>query len=87
MFGLRYAGWDLQLSNVEPTQVCSAPAASQASWKIISGAPPLFYGPVAFFASYLSAGFERFRQPPALVSHWLEGFAGSAPTLIVRHQQ
>ncbi len=29
-FGLRYAGWYLQLPNVKPTQVCSAPAASQA---------------------------------------------------------
>ncbi len=30
VFGLRYAGWYLQLSNVKPIQVCSAPAASQA---------------------------------------------------------
>ncbi len=30
VFGLRYAGWYLQLSNVKPTQVCSAPTASQA---------------------------------------------------------
>jgi hypothetical protein len=28
VFGLRYAGWYLQLSNVKPTQGCSAPAAS-----------------------------------------------------------
>jgi hypothetical protein len=52
-------------------------------WQIISGASPWFTGPVAFFASYWSAGVERFCQPPALVSHWLGGFAGSAPTLIV----
>jgi hypothetical protein len=52
------------------------------SWQIISGAPPLFSGPVAFFASFWSAGFEKFRQPPALVSHWLGGFAGSEPTLL-----
>jgi hypothetical protein len=26
VFGWRYAGWYLQLSNVKPTQVCSAPA-------------------------------------------------------------
>ncbi len=29
-FGCRYAGRYLQLSNVKPTQICSAPAASQA---------------------------------------------------------
>jgi hypothetical protein len=57
------------------------------SWQIISGAPLLFSGPVAFFASYWSAGFERFCPPPALVSHWLGGFAGGAPTLLERHQQ
>jgi hypothetical protein len=62
-------------------------AVHQQPWQIISGAPKLFGGPVAFFASYWSAGFERFCQPPALVSHWLGGFAGSAPTLIVRYQQ
>ncbi len=51
-----------------------------SQWQIISSAPPLFGGPVAFFASYFwSAGFERFRQPPALV---LGGFAGGAPTLL-----
>ncbi len=44
---------------------------AKLSWQIISGAPPLFNGPVAFFASYWSAGLERFRQPPDLVSHWL----------------
>jgi len=71
VFGLRYAGWYLQLSNVKPIQVCSAPAASQAILANYSGAPPLFNGPVALFASYWSAGFERFCQPPALVSHWL----------------
>ena len=57
-------------------------AVHQLSWQIISGAPPLFSGPVAFFASYWSAGFEIFRQPPALVSHWLGGFADSALTLL-----
>jgi hypothetical protein len=51
-------------------------------WQIISGAPPLFSGPVAFFAPYWSAGFEKFCQPPALVSHWLGGFAASVPTLL-----
>jgi len=51
--------------------------------KITKPTKELFIGPVAFFASYWSAGVERFRQPPALVSHWLGGFAGSAPTLIV----
>ncbi len=30
VFGCRYAGRYLQLSNVKPTQICSAPAASQA---------------------------------------------------------
>jgi hypothetical protein len=44
---------------------------AKLSWQIISGASPWFTGPVAFFASYWSAGVERFRQPPALVSHWL----------------
>jgi hypothetical protein len=28
-YGWQYAGWYLQLSNVKPTQDCSAPAASQ----------------------------------------------------------
>jgi hypothetical protein len=60
---------------------------AKLSWQIISGAPLLFSGPVPFFASYLSAGFERFRQPPSLVSRWLGGIAGGAPTLLVRHQQ
>jgi hypothetical protein len=45
---------------------------AKLSWQIISNAPQLLIGPVAFFASYWSAGFDRFRQPPALVSHWLE---------------
>ncbi len=54
-------------------------------WQIISSAPPLFNGPVAFFASYWSAGFERFRQPPALFSH-MRGFAGGAPTLLAGSQ-
>ncbi len=81
-----------------PAGICNCPMLSQPksavhkqpakqSWQIISGAQPLFSGPVAFFASYWSAGFERFCQPPALVSHWLGGSVGSAPTLIVRHQQ
>ncbi len=30
VFGLLYAGWYLQLPYVKPTQVCSAPTASQA---------------------------------------------------------
>jgi hypothetical protein len=62
---------------------------AKLSWQIISGALPLFGGPVAFFASNWSAGLERFRQPTALVSHWLRGYAGGAPTLLVlvRHQQ
>jgi hypothetical protein len=34
---------------------------AKLSWQIISGTPPLLSGPVAFFASYWSAGFERFR--------------------------
>jgi hypothetical protein len=39
---------------------------AKLSWQIISGAPPLFSGPLLFFESYWPAGFERFRQPPAL---------------------
>jgi hypothetical protein len=54
---------------------------AKLSWQVISGSPPMFNVPVAFFASYWSAGFERFHQPPALVSHWLGGFAGGEPTL------
>jgi hypothetical protein len=68
-----------------PSLQCTS--SQKLSWQIISGAPPFFSGPVAFSASYWSAGFERFRQPPALVSHWLEGFAGDAPTFLLRHQQ
>jgi hypothetical protein len=30
VFGLQYAGWYLQMPNVKPIQVCSAPAANQA---------------------------------------------------------
>jgi hypothetical protein len=56
-------------------------------WQIISGALPLFSGPSAFFASYWPEEVERFCQPPTLVSQWLGGFAGGAPTLLVRHQQ
>jgi len=71
----------------QPKSAVHQQPAKLSSCQIISGAPPLFSGPVAFFASYWLAGFERFRQPPALVSHWLGGFAGGAPTLLVRHQQ
>jgi hypothetical protein len=62
---------------------------AKLSWQIISGASPWFWGPVhvVFFASYWSAGSERFRQPTVLVSRWLGGFAGSAPTRLVGHQQ
>ncbi len=60
---------------------------AKLSWQIISGAPPWFWGPVVFFASYWSAGSERFRQPTVLVSRLLRGFAGSAPTRLVGHQQ
>jgi hypothetical protein len=81
-----------------PAGTCNCPMLSQPksavhqhpaklSWQIISGALLLFSGSVALFASYWSAGFERFRQPPDLVSHWLGGFAGGAPTLLVRKQQ
>ncbi len=66
--GLRYAGWYLQLSNVKPTQFCSAPAASQVILANYFSDPPLFSGPIAFFASYWSAGLERFCKPPALGS-------------------
>jgi hypothetical protein len=61
---------------------------AKLSWQIIYGAPPLFSGPVAFFASYLSAGFARFRQG-SRPSFSLAGriCAGSAPTLFVKHQQ
>jgi hypothetical protein len=69
----------------QPKSAAHQPA--KQSWQIISGAPLLFSGPVAFFASYWSAGFERFRQFPALVTHWLGGFAGSVPTLEVSNQQ
>jgi hypothetical protein len=31
VFGLLYAGWYLQLSNVKPTQVCSAQAGRQVT--------------------------------------------------------
>jgi hypothetical protein len=72
----------LQLPKVKPTQVCGAPAASQAILANYFQRSAFFSGPVAFFASYWSAGFERF-----LVSPWLAGFAGGAPTLLVRHQQ
>ncbi len=65
----------------------SQPAVHQAILAKYSGAPPLFSGLVAYFGSYWSTGFEKFRQPLALVSHWLGGFAGGAPTLLVRHQQ
>jgi hypothetical protein len=51
VFGWRYAGWYLQLSNVKPTQVCSAEAgrqvisttlaASQISKGIITSILPL----------------------------------------------
>jgi hypothetical protein len=34
--------------------------AAKLSWQNISGAPPLFNGPVAFFAFYWSAGLNDF---------------------------
>jgi hypothetical protein len=37
VFGLRYAGWYLQLSNLKPTQVCSAQAGRPVIYKSKGG--------------------------------------------------